>query len=121
MARKTAADFDPELLVLFNAYVHGAVDRRGFLDKARKYAVGGITAAMLLEQLSPNFAEAQQVPPEDTRLKTERAPYPSPGGNAKTSATPSATGQVKPARANRRLSRAALAACVSHISHSIAV
>ena len=78
MARKTAADFDPELLVLFNAYVHGAIDRRGFLDKARKYAVGGITAAMLLDQLSPNFAEAQQVPPDDKRLKTERVSYPSP-------------------------------------------
>jgi carboxymethylenebutenolidase len=84
MARKTAADFDPELLVLFNAYVHGAVDRRGFLAQARKYAVGGLTAAMLLDQLSPNFAEAQQVSPEDKRLKTDRVPYPSPNGNAKT-------------------------------------
>jgi carboxymethylenebutenolidase len=84
MARKTADDFDPELLILFNAYVHGAVDRRGFLDKARKYAVGGLTAAMLLDQLSPNFAEAQQVPPEDKRLKTERLPYPSANGNEKT-------------------------------------
>jgi carboxymethylenebutenolidase len=85
MARKTAADFDPELLVLFNAYVHGAMDRRGFLDKAGKYAVGGLTAAMLLDQLSPNFAEAQQVAPEDKRLKTERLSYPSPSGNEKTS------------------------------------
>ena len=85
MARKTAADFDPELLVLFNAYVHGDMDRRGFLDKARKYAVGGVTAAMLLDQLSPNFAEAQQVPPDDKRLKIERIPYPSATGNEKTS------------------------------------
>jgi len=74
MARKTAADFDPEVLVLFNAYVHGSLDRRGFLDKATKYAVGGVTAAMLLDQLSPNFAEAQQVSPEDKRLKIERLP-----------------------------------------------
>ena len=85
MPRKTAADFDPELLVLFNAYVHGAVDRRGFLAKARKFAVGGVTAAMLLDQLSPNFAEAQQVSPEDKRLKIERLPYPSPNGSEKTS------------------------------------
>ena len=84
MTRKTEADFDPDLLVLFNAYVHGAIDRRGFLDKARKYAVGGITAAMLLDQLSPNFVEAQQVSPEDKRLKTERVSYPSPSGNEKT-------------------------------------
>jgi carboxymethylenebutenolidase len=98
MARKTAADFDPEVLVLFNAYVHGALDRRGFLDKASRYAVGGVTAAMLLEQLSPNFAEAQQVPPDDKRLKTERVPYPSPTGNEKTSGY-----LVRPANAKGKL------------------
>lgn len=84
MERKTAADFDQELLVLFDAYVHGAIDRRGFLDKARKFAVGGVTAAMLLDQLSPSFAEAQQVPTDDKRLKTEYLPYPSPKGSEKT-------------------------------------
>ena len=98
MPRKTAADFDPEVLVLFNAYVHGSIDRRGFLDKARKYAVGGVTAAMLLEQLSPNFAEAQQVSPEDKRLKTERVTYPSPNGHAKTSGY-----LVRPANASGKL------------------
>jgi carboxymethylenebutenolidase len=85
MERKTAADYDPDLLVLFNAYVHGDIDRRGFLDKARKFAVGGLTAAMLLDQLSPNFAEAQVVSPDDTRLRTERVSYPSPEGSEKTS------------------------------------
>ena len=59
MERKTARDFDQELLILFDAYVHGALDRRGFLDKAAKYPVGGVTAAMLLNQLSPKFLEAQ--------------------------------------------------------------
>src|SRR5512134_1772358 len=81
MERKTAADFDQEVLILFDAYVHGAIDRRGFLDKARKYAVGGVTAAMLLDQLSPNFAEAQVISPEDKRIKTERVEYPSPKGS----------------------------------------
>jgi carboxymethylenebutenolidase len=71
MERKTAHDFDQELLILFDAYVHGALDRRGFLDKAAKYAVGGVTAAMLLEQLSPKFAEAQVVKPADDRIKGE--------------------------------------------------
>jgi carboxymethylenebutenolidase len=85
MQRKTASDYDPDLLVLFNAYVHGDIDRRGFLDKARKFAVGGVTAAMLLDQLSPNFAEAQVVSPDDKRLKIERLPYPSPKGSEKTS------------------------------------
>jgi carboxymethylenebutenolidase len=98
MARKTAADFDPELLVLFNAYVHGALDRRGFLDKAARFAVGGVTAAMLLDELSPNFAAAQQIAPEDKRLKTERVSYPSPNGNEKTSGY-----LVRPANASGKL------------------
>src|ERR671917_2427605 len=83
MERKTAHDFDQELLVLFDAYVHGALDRRGFLDKAAKYAVGGVTAAMLLEQLSPKFAEAQVVKPDDTRLKVGFVEYDSPNGSGK--------------------------------------
>jgi carboxymethylenebutenolidase len=98
MERKTAADFDPEILVLFDAYVHGAIDRRGFLDKAKKYAVGGMTAAMILDALNPRFAEAQQVKPDDTRLKTERVPYPSPQGNEKTSGY-----LVRPANAKGKL------------------
>ena len=80
MERKTAADFDPELLILFDAYVHGAIDRRGFLDKARKYAVGGMTSTMLLDTLNPKFAEAQQVPRDDKRLTTSSVEYPSPQG-----------------------------------------
>ena len=80
MQRKTAHDFDQDLLILFDAYVHGALDRRGFLDKAAKYAVGGVTAAMLLDQLSPKFAEAQVVRPEDNRIKAEHVEYASPKG-----------------------------------------
>jgi carboxymethylenebutenolidase len=83
MERKTANDFDQDLLILFDAYVHGAIDRRGFLDRAGKYAVGGVTAAMLLDMLSPKFAEAQQVPKDDKRIKTEYLDYPSPAGSGK--------------------------------------
>ena len=83
MERKTAHDFDQELLVLFDAYVHGALDRRGFLDKAAKYAVGGVTAAMLLDQLSPKFLEAQVVKPEDPRIKVQSVEYESPKGYGK--------------------------------------
>jgi carboxymethylenebutenolidase len=80
----TAHDFDQEVLILFDAYVHGRLDRRGFLDKAAKYAVGGMTAAAMLEALSPKFAEAQVVPSDDKRLKTERVSWPSPNGNSTT-------------------------------------
>jgi carboxymethylenebutenolidase len=80
MERKTIADYDPDLLVLFDAYVHGHIDRRGFLDKATKYAVGGVTAGMLLDSLKPNF-DLQKVAKDDPRVKTEYVTYPSPNGS----------------------------------------
>ena len=83
MERRKASDFDQELLNLFDKYVHGAIDRRGFLDGAGKFAVGGMTAAMLLDALNPKFAEAQQVPKDDKRLKTEYLEYASPQGTGK--------------------------------------
>lgn len=79
--RPTSQDFDQELLVLFDAYVHGSVDRRGFLDKAQRFAKAGVTAAGLLAALSPDFAAGQQVRPDDARLKTERISVPSPAGS----------------------------------------
>ena len=79
--RLSAQDFDQELLILFDAYVHGSLDRRGFLAQAQKFAKVGITAAGLLAALSPNFAAGQQVPKDDARLKTERLSYPSLAGN----------------------------------------
>ena len=79
MERKKAGDFDQELLNLFDQYVHGDIDRRGFLDRATKFAVGGVTAGMLLDQLSTVFA--QQVAKDDKRLKTEYLEYPSPQGS----------------------------------------
>ncbi len=81
MERKKASDFDQELLNLFDQYVHGQVDRRGFLDRAGKFAAGGMTAGMLLDALSPKFVEAQQVPGDDKRLKAEYVEYPSPQGS----------------------------------------
>jgi carboxymethylenebutenolidase len=83
MERRTAQDFDQELLLIFDQYVHGAIDRRGFLDRATKFAVGGVTAGMLLDSLSPKFAEAQQVPNDDKRLKTEWVEVASPNGYGK--------------------------------------
>ncbi len=80
MQRKTAQDFDQELLILFDAYVHGLVDRRGFLEKAQKFAVGGATAVGLLAALSPNFAMGQVVPKDDVRITTRMLDVPSPAG-----------------------------------------
>ena len=81
MERKVASDFHPEVLKLFDGFVHGWLSRRDFLDRAGKYAVGGFTAAAMLESLRPNFAYAQQVPKDDARIKTEYLTYPSPQGS----------------------------------------
>ncbi len=75
-----AGDFPPEVLKLFDQYVHNVIDRRGFLEGAARFAVGGLTAAGLLEALSPRFAEAQQVAPNDPGLKAEKVEFPSPHG-----------------------------------------
>ncbi len=80
MKRKKASDFPPEVLKLFDGYVHGRISRRQFLDGAGKFAVGGFTAAAMLESLKPNYAWAQQVAKHDSRIKTEFITYPSPKG-----------------------------------------
>ena len=79
--RKTARDFDPRLLEMFDGYVHGAMSKREFLNKATKYAAAGVTGAMILEQLQPNYALGQQVAPDDPSLVTEVIEYPSPDGH----------------------------------------
>jgi carboxymethylenebutenolidase len=81
MERKKASDFPQEVLNLFDGYVHGRLSRRDFLDRAGKYAVGGFTAAAMLESLRPNFAWAEQVKKDDPRIKGEFVDYPSPQGS----------------------------------------
>jgi len=81
MERKKASDFPPEVLKLFDGYVHGMLSRREFLDRATKYAIGGFTAAAMLESLRPNYAFAQQVLKDDSRIKTEYLSYESPQGS----------------------------------------
>src|SRR5437879_1632708 len=81
MERKNAKDFPQELLNLFDRYVHGDIERREFLDGAKKFATGGLTAAAIWESLRPNYAWAQQVAKDDKRIKAERVDIPSPQGN----------------------------------------
>ena len=83
MDPKKAPDFDQEVYDLFDEYVHGDVDRRGFLERVARFAVGGMTAAMILDALSPRFAEAQQIAGDDKRLKTSNVPFDSPKGYGK--------------------------------------
>jgi carboxymethylenebutenolidase len=97
MERKKASDFPQELLSLFDSYVHGGINRRAFLDRAQKFAVGGITATALFEMLRPNYAWAVQVPKDDSRIKAQSATAPTPNGG-------SITGYlVRPANAAEKL------------------
>jgi len=98
MERLTAKDFSPELLDVFDQYVHGDIDRRGFFDRAAKYVAAPLTAAMVLEMLNPKFAEAQQVPKDDKRIKTEWVEIDSPKGYGKIKAY-----VAKPANATGKL------------------
>lgn len=80
MTRMTAKDFDQELLDLYDFYAHGKITKREFLDKAGKFAVGGVTAVALLNMLSPDYAMAQQVSFNDPDIHADYIMYPSPNG-----------------------------------------
>jgi carboxymethylenebutenolidase len=94
MTRLTAKDFQPELLELYDYYVHGKITKREFLDRAGKFAVAGLSAAAILASLSPNYAIAQQVELTDPDIVAEYITYPSPKGNGEVRAY-----QVRPAKA----------------------
>jgi len=81
MSRLTAEDFSPELLELYDGYVHGRLSRRDFLDRAARYAVGGLSATAILAALSPDYALAQQVSFTDPDIHAEYIRYPSPNGH----------------------------------------
>ena len=81
MERKKASDFPQELLDLFHEYQHGDITRRTFLERAQKFAVGGLTTMAIYESLKPNYAWAQQVQKTDPRIHAEYATVPSPQGN----------------------------------------
>ena len=81
MERKRASDFPQELLDLFQRHVHGEIGRAAFLHEAQRFAIGGMTAAGLLAALKPNYALAQQVPPDDKRIRIQKVDIPSPQGN----------------------------------------
>jgi len=98
MARLTAQAFHPDLLELYDCYVHGKISRREFLDRAGKYAIGGLTAAGLLASLSPDYALAEQVSFTDPDIVAEYITYPSPKGHG------SVRGYlVRPAKATGKL------------------
>jgi carboxymethylenebutenolidase len=84
--RKTAKDFPQELLDLYDFYAHGRITKREFLDRAATFAAAGVSAAMLLRQLMPDYAFAQQVAADDPAIAASRIAYPSPNGNGEVNA-----------------------------------
>ena len=80
MQRQVASHYHPEVLRLFDKYVHGALSRREFIDRAKPFTAGA-SAAAVLASLSPNYSWAQQVPESDSRIRTERVNYDSPKGH----------------------------------------
>ncbi|MBL0966418.1 MAG: dienelactone hydrolase family protein [Blastomonas sp.] len=79
--RMRASDFDPHILEIFDGYVHGKLSKREFIWQAGRYAAAGVTGAMILSQLSPDYALGQQVAPDDPAIRTERVEYKSPEGH----------------------------------------
>jgi len=76
-----ASDFHPHILEIFDGYVHGKLSKREFIREAGRYAAAGVTGLMILNQLSPDYALAQQVSPDDPAIETMRVEYPSPDGH----------------------------------------
>jgi carboxymethylenebutenolidase len=98
MTRKTADDFDPDILKAFDLYVHGDIDRRGFIDRIARLGLGAAGAAATLEALRPRFAEAEQVKKDDPGVAGQTVEYPSPEGNGTVKGY-----LVKPAKASGKL------------------
>jgi len=96
--RLTAADFDQELLDLYDYYAHGKISKREFLDRAGKWAVGGLTAAAVLSTLTPNYALAQQVTEDDPDIQSEDITYASPNGTGEIIAYLARPAQTDPDR-----------------------
>ena len=96
--RKRASDFHPRILEIFDGYVHGAISKRDFIRQAGQFAVAGVTGAMILDQLQPNYAWAAEVDPDDPAITAERISYMSPDGHGKINAL-----LAKPAGASGKL------------------
>ena len=78
MAKKPG--YDPKVMRLFDGYVHGQMTRREFLDRVATITTSSVAAAAILSSLSPDYALAQQVAPDDKSILTSYKKYGSPNG-----------------------------------------
>src|ERR1041385_6117089 len=70
-----------EAIQLYNLFIHGEISRRDFMAGVRRFAVGGLTAAAIIEALMPNYALGQQVSRTDDRISATYETVSSPQGN----------------------------------------
>jgi carboxymethylenebutenolidase len=70
-----------EAVELYNLFIHGVINRRSFMEGVQRFAIGGLTAAAIVEGLMPNYAAGQQVSKTDDRIKASYETVPSPQGN----------------------------------------
>ena len=93
-----ASDFHPYILEIFDGYVHGKLTKREFIREAGKFAAAGVTGLMILNQLQPDYALAQQVRADDPAIITSRVTVPSPDGHGSINGL-----LAKPAKAKGKL------------------
>lgn len=74
-------EYPREIMGLFDKFVHGDIDRRGFIEGAGKFSISALSAGAFLNSLVPNFAAAQKTEPNDKRLWIEDIRIPSKKGS----------------------------------------
>lgn len=63
---------DRRIVELYDEYTHKPLDRRSFMNRLVAIAGSAAAAEAALALLEPNYAQAQQIAPDDARLQTQR-------------------------------------------------
>jgi carboxymethylenebutenolidase len=74
---------DQRIIDLYDAYTHGALGRREFMDRLAQVVGGAAAAAALLGVLQNDYARAAVIAEDDPRLATERVTYEAAGSKVR--------------------------------------
>ena len=72
-----------DMIRAYDDYTHLTLDRRGFMETLTRLAGSAAAAAAIAPMIASNYAHAQTVPPDDSRLKIEDVTYPGASGPVK--------------------------------------
>ena len=64
-----------EIINLYDSYTHGGINRRRFFDRLVVLAGGTAAATAMISLLQNNYAKAEMVPADDSRIKTETVTF----------------------------------------------